>query len=74
MFDVVGGAGGKLNHLKLTGVKSEEEYKADSKRLFEKGLQGRNVMFGSGNCAGSKPKSAHFRHLSGTSLPFQTAS
>ncbi len=27
---VIGGAGGKLNHLKLTGVRSEADYKADA--------------------------------------------
>jgi superfamily II DNA or RNA helicase len=28
-FKVIGGAGGKLNHLKLTGVKSEADYKGE---------------------------------------------
>lgn len=30
-YYVVGGAGGKMNHLKLTGVKSKEEHKAEQK-------------------------------------------
>lgn len=30
VFHVIGGAGGKLNYLKLRGVKSEGEYKADA--------------------------------------------
>jgi len=34
-FRVVGGAGGKLNHLILTGVKSESEYKAKAKAKRE---------------------------------------
>ena len=30
VFRVVGGAGGKLNYLKLRGVKSESEYRSDA--------------------------------------------
>ena len=30
-FKVIGGAGGSLNHLKLTGVKSEADYKAEAR-------------------------------------------
>lgn len=38
-FHVIGGAGGKLNYLKLRGVKSEAEYQNDAKEKAEQKQQ-----------------------------------
>ena len=35
-FKVIGGAGGKLNHLRLTGVRSEADYKETARRNQER--------------------------------------